>query len=595
MAIDYKSYDFQVYEYLVRVRQELQGALRCPRTEQWLRRIEEAEERIKTRRFRVAVVGEFKRGKSSFINALLGQNVLPVDVSPTTAIVSRITYGSTPRAYLYYKDGSKREVEIGRLAEYVTKLTEESKENAAMIQEAVIEYPSVFCQNYVDLIDTPGMNDDDAMNGRTISYLDRIDLAIVAVSANYPFSETECGFMVRLLESPEISQIVVVATYMDMVRKRDRERVLSFLKERIQETVSERLRKHYSEEDMIIRKYDRIFGGLHLYGVSCVEAMEAYESGNLALLESSGFVCLNNELPRLILSGQNNHALQKAMDTIESVIGEYRQAYPLMVKKGEDTAGRMREFGKYFAGECRKRAMGLAEEIRDRMCCRIDRFGEDMESKLSESFRRNFSEAGASDIGRLREAAGRCMAAYQQITEEARAQLDPDLQAIYEEGTQEGMCRFCVETAASLGGFAEYFGRQREAFLNLSDNWAAPKISEGVIPFGWVDTFLPGMRKNLKAENLAARAGKILAASLKYYCGVRKRDTAELCEKVYEKLYDDAGKIGEELLREAGRYEKQLSGAAGKAYSQQSMSRLIEIDNGNRNLRRQFLSELDRG
>lgn len=113
MAVDYKSYDFQIYEYLIRLRQALEQAVPCREREALLAKVAKEQERIKTRRFRVAVVGEFKRGKSSFINALLGQAVLPVDASPTTATINRITYGAVPRAYLCYKDGSTQEVEIG--------------------------------------------------------------------------------------------------------------------------------------------------------------------------------------------------------------------------------------------------------------------------------------------------------------------------------------------------------------------------------------------------------------------------------------------------------------------------------------------------
>lgn len=184
MAVDYKKYEFQIYGQFVRLRQQLEEGF-GPKAGSWLLRIAQEQERIRTRRFCVAVVGEFKKGKSSFINALLGQELLPVDVSPATATVNRITYGTVPRAYVCYKDGSRREVEIGELARYVTKLTEESEENAAGIKEAVVEYPSVFCQNYVDLLDTPGMNDEEGMSQITMSSLSTIDLAIVTVSANY--------------------------------------------------------------------------------------------------------------------------------------------------------------------------------------------------------------------------------------------------------------------------------------------------------------------------------------------------------------------------------------------------------------------------
>ncbi|MGN1101019.1 MAG: dynamin family protein, partial [Huintestinicola sp.] len=73
--------------------------------------------------FEVAIVGEFKRGKSTLINALLGQEVLPADVLPATATLNRVTYSKDPYVVVEYKDGSTEKVDINHLADYVTKLS----------------------------------------------------------------------------------------------------------------------------------------------------------------------------------------------------------------------------------------------------------------------------------------------------------------------------------------------------------------------------------------------------------------------------------------------------------------------------------------
>src|SRR5215510_7431510 len=63
--------------------------------------------RMESDKFSVVVVGEFKRGKSTFINALLGVDVLPADVLPTTATLNRVTYGYDKRAVVDYYDGRR--------------------------------------------------------------------------------------------------------------------------------------------------------------------------------------------------------------------------------------------------------------------------------------------------------------------------------------------------------------------------------------------------------------------------------------------------------------------------------------------------------
>ena len=138
MAIDYQYYEFQSYEYLVRLGQLWEGMEELTGVQELLGQIRKEQELIRTRKFRVAVVGEFRRGKSTFVNALLGREILPTDALPTTATLNRITYGAVPKAYLCYRDGRREDVRIEELSRYVTKLTRESENAAAQIEEAVV-------------------------------------------------------------------------------------------------------------------------------------------------------------------------------------------------------------------------------------------------------------------------------------------------------------------------------------------------------------------------------------------------------------------------------------------------------------------------
>jgi len=68
----------------------------------------------------VAVLGQFKAGKSSFLNGLIGNAVVPVDVLPSTAVVTRIGYGSRERVLVHGLAGDAFEIPLGRIAEFVT-------------------------------------------------------------------------------------------------------------------------------------------------------------------------------------------------------------------------------------------------------------------------------------------------------------------------------------------------------------------------------------------------------------------------------------------------------------------------------------------
>lgn len=82
--------------------------------------LRESGERLVLEQFTLVILGEFKRGKSTFINALLGKHLLPTAIVPLTAIPTVIQYGSPLTAYVVYLDGIKKEISAGEIADYVT-------------------------------------------------------------------------------------------------------------------------------------------------------------------------------------------------------------------------------------------------------------------------------------------------------------------------------------------------------------------------------------------------------------------------------------------------------------------------------------------
>lgn len=68
----------------------------------------------------VAILGQFKAGKSSFINSLTGRDILPVGVIPVTTVVTRLSYGEPERATVVFLDGTRTEVGIEALGEYIS-------------------------------------------------------------------------------------------------------------------------------------------------------------------------------------------------------------------------------------------------------------------------------------------------------------------------------------------------------------------------------------------------------------------------------------------------------------------------------------------
>ena len=252
--------------------------------------IDDVLERVQTNSFSVAVVGEFKRGKSTFINALLGRDILPADVLPCSATLNRVTYGVQPLVQIVFRDGREEEVAIDKLADYVTKLTPEAEETAANVKEAVVYYPVHYCQNNVDIIDTPGLNDEANMTEVTLSVLPQVDAAIMVVMAQSPFSDYEREFLETKLLTNDLGRIIFVVTGIDRYNNPgDAEKGVKYIKDRIQKLILDRAKEKYGEDSPYFEVYKKKIGEPKVFGLSAYQALEAKRIDDNAMLTQSRF------------------------------------------------------------------------------------------------------------------------------------------------------------------------------------------------------------------------------------------------------------------------------------------------------------------
>jgi len=293
-----------------------------PNASETAQQLDSLAAQLSTRTYRVAVIGEFKRGKSSLVNCILGTEILPTDILPTTAVVNRIKYGTQPKIEICYKNGNVEVATVDDLVQYATK---SGNANSCAIKEIVVNYPSVFCQNSIELIDTPGLNDDEFMDKTTLDILDNIDTAIVTTHASYPMSETEKQLVCNLIEQKDIYHLTFVATFIDKVSddEDDQDRIVRLIQERLSnDTYQMFCNKHENEPDLI-KKAKRILSNPLVFAVSSRQAMRGFVTGNKAMLDKSRFPHFKYELLALLTANQETDLLMKAKRINHEIIDNF--------------------------------------------------------------------------------------------------------------------------------------------------------------------------------------------------------------------------------------------------------------------------------
>ncbi len=144
--------------------------------------------------FNLVVAGQFKRGKSSVINGLLGDRLLPVGVIPLTSVVTLIRSGTVAQARVEFLDGRTEELSLEALGDFVTERG--NPKNAKGVRQVIIQHPSAWLADGVQLIDTPGIGSVYQHNTDvTQQYLPQADAVLLIASVDQPLSHAELEFL----------------------------------------------------------------------------------------------------------------------------------------------------------------------------------------------------------------------------------------------------------------------------------------------------------------------------------------------------------------------------------------------------------------
>ncbi|HOV87673.1 MAG TPA: dynamin family protein [Syntrophobacteraceae bacterium] len=199
----------------------------------------ELREKIATDTFNLVVVGQFKRGKTCLINALLGAELLPVSVVPLTSIVTILTYGTSLEVKVFTRDGRATFVEPDRIAEYVTE--QGNPQNVKNVREVVLTYPSEYLKDGVRLVDTPGVGSVYQHNTDVAyQYLPKSDAALFLLSVDQPVSRAELDFLKDVQQYS--GKIFFLLNKIDYLTGKDLEDCLEFSEKSLRDVMGQEVK-----------------------------------------------------------------------------------------------------------------------------------------------------------------------------------------------------------------------------------------------------------------------------------------------------------------------------------------------------------------
>jgi GTPase SAR1 family protein len=284
------------------------------------RKLDELSARVLANNFKVLVMGEFSRGKSTLINAMLGESVLPTKTVTATAVITEVRWGAQPAAWALKRatgDGPAAAaapvaVPVEEISTYgciPTSARNPRSAQASPWDKLEVEWPLELCRDGVMLIDSPGLNDIGARNKMTLDYLPTVDAVVFVMTCKQLGGESELDWIEDFLESRQHTvDVFFVCTHIDLVPDDEREEVIQ--------------RAHGLLDPLTGGRDNRIFM------VNALGGLQARLAGDDQQLERSGLPALQNALRRYLASSRGSAKIVSPSTELGEAIRHVRRTVP---------------------------------------------------------------------------------------------------------------------------------------------------------------------------------------------------------------------------------------------------------------------------
>ena len=192
-------------------------------------------DRLEDNSFEIAIFGRVSSGKSSLLNAMLGIDVLPVGVTPITAVPTRLLYGETPVVHVWFANRTPEQFDIAHLPEFVAEQL--NRGNEKHVTRIVVQLPSPRLREGIAFVDTPGLGSLATRGAaETFAYLPRCDLGVVLIDAGSTLTPDDLQ-TIQILYDAAIPAMVLLSKA-DLLTLEDRSQVIGYVKDHIKEELN---------------------------------------------------------------------------------------------------------------------------------------------------------------------------------------------------------------------------------------------------------------------------------------------------------------------------------------------------------------------
>lgn len=299
--------------------------------------LSELSGKIQNDTFKIMVTGTFKNGKSTFINALLGEEILPACALPCTAVINEIKYGTTKRAILHfrntlpnplpdklaekavchmskYKTGPIPPLEIpyDEIGDYVVipvGADEKQIKLQSPYEKVELFYPLELLKNGVEIIDSPGLNEDETRTNVTKDYLGKVDAILYVLNANAICAGDEMKFVQNDMKGNHFDSVFFAVNRIDQIKPQEQFQIHQY--------AELKLKEFYPQPE--------------LFCISALNALDGRLDQDESLLEKSGILPLEKRLTEFLIKEKGKVKLTSPAKTVRQILS--REALEIVIPR----------------------------------------------------------------------------------------------------------------------------------------------------------------------------------------------------------------------------------------------------------------------